>query len=156
VYVSAVGGPDCNDNYIPNICDILDGSSEDLDVDGIPDECQDECAEDIIGDGVVDVLDLLALLAAWGRVEKKGRRDDVTERCSEPRRSRRGNLGARDAIAPNCLCACDGQRAGGANRDSPAPAASPRRLASSDKARGNQSPLPFPGLGESWVRGIEA
>jgi hypothetical protein len=55
---------DCNENWIPDECDIADGTSEDINDNGIPDEC--ETLEDVNGDGVVDVTDLLELLADWG------------------------------------------------------------------------------------------
>lgn len=58
------GYEDCNGNGIPDAWDIADGTSEDLDGDGIPDECG--CLADVTGDEVVDVLDLLDVLAAWG------------------------------------------------------------------------------------------
>jgi hypothetical protein len=38
--------------------------SADADGDGVPDECIDPA--DVNGDGVVDIIDLLALLSAWG------------------------------------------------------------------------------------------
>jgi hypothetical protein len=55
---------DCNDNGNADACDIFDGLSEDLNANGIPDEC--EAVGDLNGDGIVNVRDLLALLAAWG------------------------------------------------------------------------------------------
>ncbi|MDY7110551.1 MAG: hypothetical protein SYC29_18115 [Planctomycetota bacterium] len=57
-------GIDCNDNGVPDACDIFEGASEDLNANGIPDEC--EAIGDLNGDGLVNVRDLLALLAAWG------------------------------------------------------------------------------------------
>lgn len=39
-YTFAVGGPDCNDNGQPDVCDILDGTSFDDDGNGVPDECE--------------------------------------------------------------------------------------------------------------------
>ncbi len=56
--------PDCNANQMPDMLDIITGASSDVNNDGIPDECQ--CPEDLNGDRVVDVLDLLILLGAWG------------------------------------------------------------------------------------------
>ena len=38
--------------------------SDDLDGDGVPDECA--CPADVTGDGVVDVLDLLQIILGWG------------------------------------------------------------------------------------------
>ncbi len=61
----AVGlADDCQPNGIPDDCDIADGTSQDINGNGIPDEC--ECPADITGDGTIDVLDLLAVLSAWG------------------------------------------------------------------------------------------
>jgi len=59
---------DCNDNLVPDSCDIAGGFSLDGNVNGIPDECEvaPACPADISGDGLVNVTDLLALLAAWG------------------------------------------------------------------------------------------
>ena len=45
--------PDCNGNGIPDIDDILAGTSADCDLDGVPDECQ----VDSDGDGVIDPCD---------------------------------------------------------------------------------------------------
>jgi hypothetical protein len=55
---------DCNDNGIPDDCDIDAGTSPDENGNGIPDEC--ECLSDLTGDGAVDITDLLELLAHWG------------------------------------------------------------------------------------------
>ncbi len=55
---------DCNCNGVPDSDDIAAGDSDDANANGIPDEC--ECPADLDGDGVVGILDLLALLAAWG------------------------------------------------------------------------------------------
>ncbi|MDY7107710.1 MAG: hypothetical protein SYC29_03645 [Planctomycetota bacterium] len=57
-------GIDCNDNGSPDACDIFEGISEDLNANAIPDEC--EAIGDLNGDGLVNVRDLFALLAAWG------------------------------------------------------------------------------------------
>jgi len=61
---SGFSGTDCNANGHPDTCDIFEGISEDLNANGIPDEC--EAIGDLDGNGVVNVRDLLALLAAWG------------------------------------------------------------------------------------------
>jgi hypothetical protein len=39
-FVYAVWGEDCNENQSPDACDILYGTSTDIDGDGIPDECE--------------------------------------------------------------------------------------------------------------------
>ncbi|MCZ6862592.1 MAG: hypothetical protein O7I42_20360 [Alphaproteobacteria bacterium] len=54
---------DCNANGVLDIIDIILGDSDDLNGDGLPDEC---CTGDIDGDGNVGAADLLALLFAWG------------------------------------------------------------------------------------------
>jgi hypothetical protein len=61
-------GNDCNHNDQPDSCDIFEGTSDDLNANGIPDEC--EAIGDLNGDGVVNVRDLLALLAAWGACDE--------------------------------------------------------------------------------------
>ena len=61
------GLTDCQPNDILDICDIAEGSSEDANNNGIPDECEgEECPADFDGDGDVDTADLLHLLGAWG------------------------------------------------------------------------------------------
>jgi hypothetical protein len=56
--------PDCNDNWILDSCDIANGTSDDDNGNGIPDEC--ECPADLDGNGEVGGTDFLALLDAWG------------------------------------------------------------------------------------------
>ncbi|MCH2149984.1 MAG: hypothetical protein MK095_11180, partial [Phycisphaerales bacterium] len=56
--------PDCNGNGLPDAGDIADGTSDDTDGNGIPDEC--ECLGDIDGNGSVNVTDLLTVIADWG------------------------------------------------------------------------------------------
>jgi hypothetical protein len=41
LFTYLVWGEDCNDNQSPDACDILYGTSADIDGDGIPDECED-------------------------------------------------------------------------------------------------------------------
>ncbi len=53
VYYLRLGDWDCNDNGVGDATDISAGTSQDLDLDGIP----DECTADLDGDGVVDPLD---------------------------------------------------------------------------------------------------
>jgi len=58
---------DCNDNGVPDECDIDSGNSQDTDGNGIPDECEpDVNSHDLNGDGAVDVFDMLELLGNWG------------------------------------------------------------------------------------------
>jgi hypothetical protein len=58
---------DCQPNGVIDVCDIANGTSEDANANGIPDECEgEECPADFDGDGDVDTADLLFLLAAWG------------------------------------------------------------------------------------------
>jgi hypothetical protein len=62
----ADGAPDCNENGIPDECDIAHGLSFDENENGIPDECEGSCPGDFDEDGDVDTADLLHLLGAWG------------------------------------------------------------------------------------------
>jgi hypothetical protein len=55
---------DCNTNGELDVCDIASGESNDLNENGIPDEC--ECLADINGDGFVNVSDVLTIIADWG------------------------------------------------------------------------------------------
>lgn len=62
---------DCNENLFPDECDIAQGFSMDLDEDGVPDEC--DCTVRIFGDvapeggdGIVEVGDVLCVLAGYG------------------------------------------------------------------------------------------
>jgi len=52
---------DCNDNGIPDDCDIANGTSQDRNNNGIPDECE-PCPCDRDGDGVKTVADYFAYL----------------------------------------------------------------------------------------------
>ena len=63
-------GGDCNDNGVPDGCDITDGSAVDCDGNGQPDSCQlenndcdgngvpDQCDPDCNGNGIVDACDI--------------------------------------------------------------------------------------------------
>ncbi len=62
VYTGAL--EDCNGNSVLDLTDIVDGTSQDTNSNGVPDEC--ECLSDLNGDAIVDIVDLLALLSAWG------------------------------------------------------------------------------------------
>ncbi len=65
---AGMSGLDCNKNGEPDSCDIFDGTSDDQDGNGIPDECE-SIPGDINGDGVVNSVDLLILLVSWGPCE---------------------------------------------------------------------------------------
>ena len=63
--ISSRDSADCNENEIPDECEIAALAVNDLNDNGVPDGC--ECLEDIAGpNNVVDIFDLLELLAAWG------------------------------------------------------------------------------------------
>jgi len=55
-----LGGPDCNQNFIP------DGCEEDCDQNAIPDECDRASFGDIDDSGVVDLMDILCVLDGFG------------------------------------------------------------------------------------------
>jgi hypothetical protein len=57
---------DCNDNHVPDGCDIFGGAADDINGNGVPDSCENLCPWDVSGDGSVGVNDFLMLLAAWG------------------------------------------------------------------------------------------
>jgi len=55
---------DCNNNQIIDICDIAEGTSQDANANGIPDEC--DCPGDLDGDWDIDLSDLAQLLSNYG------------------------------------------------------------------------------------------
>ena len=57
------GLADCNNNGVLDLCDIVDGNSDDDNNNGMPDEC--ECPWDLDASGDVGVKDLLILLGNW-------------------------------------------------------------------------------------------
>ena len=64
-----VPAPDCNGNNVADATDITNGTSQDANVNGIPDECEKPppvCDSDINNDNVVNSGDLLAVINAWG------------------------------------------------------------------------------------------
>lgn len=65
-FLAAAGTP-LSRNGVLDSCDIADGTSNDGNGDGIPDECDLACLDCAGGDGQVDVLDLLAVLEQWGQ-----------------------------------------------------------------------------------------
>jgi hypothetical protein len=61
---------DCNSNGVGDVCDIAEGSSQDVDANGVPDDCQ--CLSDVDLSGVVDVADLLTVVAQWANTGPLG------------------------------------------------------------------------------------
>ncbi|MDY7109651.1 MAG: M14 family zinc carboxypeptidase [Planctomycetota bacterium] len=59
-----IADTDCNGNGVEDGEDIASGTSEDLNANGVPDEC--ECLGDMDGDHHVSTADLLTLLGSWG------------------------------------------------------------------------------------------
>lgn len=58
---------DCNDNTIPDECELADGSAHDVNGDGQLDECQPApCGVDLNGNGIVELGDLASMFGAWG------------------------------------------------------------------------------------------
>lgn len=61
---------DCNANGVPDECDIGGATSEDANENGIPDECECDpdavCDGDVNGDGIVDPLDSGFVIARLG------------------------------------------------------------------------------------------
>jgi hypothetical protein len=65
--ISSGTSSDCNSNDIPDSCDIKTGLLADTNTNGIPDVCEvDPCPGDISGNNKVDGVDLAALLGTWG------------------------------------------------------------------------------------------
>ena len=71
----AVSTADCNDNNIPDDCDIADGTSADANNDGVPDECA-PCTADLNLDGNVGPADLAIVLSGWGTASPLADLDD--------------------------------------------------------------------------------
>jgi len=65
LFAGVTSSADCNWNEQPDDCDINAGISADVNRNAVPDEC--ERLADVNRDGVVDVSDLIILLAYWGR-----------------------------------------------------------------------------------------
>ncbi len=71
------GNDDCNQNLIPDSCDIADGTSADSNDNGVPDECEvtDEpgCPADLaLPFGILDFFDVQAFLSAFAAEEVPG------------------------------------------------------------------------------------
>jgi hypothetical protein len=61
-----VGAADCDQDRIPDTCEVAQGSGTDVNSNGVLDQC--ECLGDIFEDGQVNGADLGALLSRWGPV----------------------------------------------------------------------------------------
>src|SRR5262249_28205341 len=59
---------DCNNNLVPDNCDIGLGTSMDANANGIPDECENlgTCQGDITQNGEVDFDDIVQVITHWG------------------------------------------------------------------------------------------
>ena len=69
VYAVQIEFFDCNENLVDDSIDIYLGTSEDLNGDGVPDECETgDCAADLNGDGMVNGKDFGIMLTFWGPV----------------------------------------------------------------------------------------
>jgi hypothetical protein len=70
VFVMDVAGTDCNANSSCDSFDIQSGVSQDVNSNGVPDECEALCLANIVNSSsstnVVDIDDLLAVISAWG------------------------------------------------------------------------------------------
>ena len=71
-YFAPRPGNDCNDNGYNDTFEVIQGISDDLNNDGVPDECGDACLADLDGSGVVDAQDLTLLLGDWGEIDPSG------------------------------------------------------------------------------------
>ena len=71
-YFAPRPGNDCNENGYNDSFEGIQGISDDLNEDGVPDECGDGCLADLDGSGVVDAQDLTLLLGDWGEVDPSG------------------------------------------------------------------------------------
>jgi hypothetical protein len=71
----AVSTADCNDNGVPDDCDIQGGTSTDVNANGVPDECE-PCTGDLDLSGDVGPSDLAIVLGAWGTASPLADLDD--------------------------------------------------------------------------------
>ncbi|MHC5001583.1 MAG: di-heme oxidoredictase family protein [Planctomycetota bacterium] len=56
---------DCNENGVFDLEDVLAGTSQDINGNAVPDDCEG-CLADVDGSGAVDVDDLVEVILAWG------------------------------------------------------------------------------------------
>jgi hypothetical protein len=66
-YFLDLDGLDCNLNGICDFTEVRDGTSQDVNENEIPDEC--ECLSDLDGNGLVDWVDWMYAYANWGECE---------------------------------------------------------------------------------------
>ncbi len=67
--ISQNDSQDCNGNSVPDFCDILNQTSIDINSNGIPDECDTVgCPADLNNSGLVEIGDFSLLLIGWGCV----------------------------------------------------------------------------------------
>ena len=57
---------DCNVNAVFDPCDILDGTADDQNDNGIPDDCEASCPADLDGNGIVNGADMGLFFVQWG------------------------------------------------------------------------------------------
>ncbi len=62
---------DCDGNGISDFEEILNGAADQEPINGVPDFCE-LCQADVNGTGVVDVLDLVAVIVSWGQCPVMG------------------------------------------------------------------------------------
>ncbi len=60
------GTVDCNHNQLPDECEVEQQTTGDINNNGIPDICEGICDGDVNTDGVVDPLDIGAVLSRFG------------------------------------------------------------------------------------------
>jgi hypothetical protein len=73
-------GADCNGDGIVDYGQILDGTFEDVNSNGVPDTCEiDPCPGDITENGFVDGVDLSLVLSLWGTNGQKFPRSDTND-----------------------------------------------------------------------------
>jgi len=64
VVLNTSTGLDCNENTVPDPCDIAQGTSQDANGNGIPDECEITCDADVNCDGSPDQGDVACMILA--------------------------------------------------------------------------------------------
>ena len=80
---------DCNENGVPDECDITSGTSEDCNANGIPDECELTSETDCNGNRILDVCDLTSETDCNEQRHPRRVRADQRDRLQRQRRPRR-------------------------------------------------------------------